>query len=101
MGYLRHVRMLVIVLAGQTSTVHAADVCNAGFPGENSAQVLQRLPKALSDCKAPVAVVLFVGMNVAVNEKRFLAPDQTAEAVAQMLQLIAIAHARSLVVTVH
>jgi acyl-CoA thioesterase-1 len=36
-----------------------------------------------------------------VNEKRFLTPDQTAEAVGQMLRLIRAAHAKALVVTVH
>lgn len=49
----------------------------------------------------PVAVVLFVGMNDAVNEKRFLRPDETASAVVQILQLIAAAHAEAFIVTVH
>jgi lysophospholipase L1-like esterase len=83
------------------ASVRAADVCNAGFPGENSLQILMRLPRALADCSAPSEVVIFVGMNDAVNEKRFLTPAQTTEAVQHMLQLIHAAHAKALVVTVH
>ncbi len=93
--------LMAVVLATSTATMRAAEVCNAGFPGENSAQILQRTPKALADCGTPAAVVLFVGMNDAVNEKRFLTPKQTEEVVAQTLRLIAAAHAKALVVTVH
>ncbi|SEB50632.1 SGNH/GDSL hydrolase family protein [Terriglobus roseus] len=93
--------LLLCLFVSNTGSVWAAVVCNAGFAGENSAQILMRLPQALADCGAPTEVVIFVGMNDAVNEKRFLTPLQTAEAVQQMLQVIGAAHAKALVVTVH
>ena len=101
MRNLLNLLVVVTLLAVPATIVCAATVCNAGFPGENSAQILQRLPQALADCANPAEVVVFVGMNDAVNEKRFLREDQTEEAVAQMLRLIAAAHAKALIVTVH
>ena len=92
--------LLLLVLIS-TVKVRAADVCNAGFPGENSEQVMQRLPQALARCNEAAAVVIFVGMNDAVNEKRFLTPEQTEDAVTHMLRLIHTAHAKALLVTVH
>jgi lysophospholipase L1-like esterase len=92
---------LLLLFVSSTATVRAADVCNAGFPGENSKQVLQRLPQALALCNSPAEVVIFVGMNDAVNEKQFLRPDQTEDAITHMLRLTHAAHAKALVVTVH
>ena len=92
---------LLVLLVNTTATVYAAEVCNAGSPGENSAQVLLRLPEALAKCKPLAAAVLVVGMNDAVNEKRFLTPEQTRVAVVHMLRLITDAHAKAFVVTVH
>ena len=46
-------------------------------------------------------MVLFVGMNDAVNEKRFLSPNETGQNVTRMLQAALSAHAIPLLVTVH
>lgn len=97
----RWLTALWMILAGSGGSLHAARVCNAGFPGENSVQVLQRLPEALAACPHPAFVVLFVGMNDAVNDKRFLQPEQTLAAVTQILKSISAVGGRGLVVTVH
>lgn len=82
-------------------SLYAAVVCNAGFPGENSAQILRQMPQALAACPNPVAIVVFVGMNDAANGKRLLTPEQTCENVLAILQASKSAGAESLLVTIH
>lgn len=98
---LRSLVFFMMVLAGSTRTLLAAVVCNAGFPGENSTQVLRRLPNVLADCPQPTVAVLFVGGNDALNEQRFQTPEQTFASVSAILKSLADVHAHTLVVTMH
>jgi lysophospholipase L1-like esterase len=91
----------LLLITGASASLHAATVCNVGFPGENSAHVLGLLPTAVAMCPHPAFVVLFVGMNDAVNDKQFLEPEQTFTAVTQILKDISALQSRSIVVTVH
>jgi lysophospholipase L1-like esterase len=79
----------------------ATDVCNAGFPGENTQQFLSRLPDALIACRGAETAVLFVGMNDAVNDKRLLRPDQTYVNLSAMLKDLRARHIAAIVVTLH
>jgi lysophospholipase L1-like esterase len=79
----------------------ATDVCNVAFPGENTQQLLSRLPDALSACHGAATAVLFVGMNDAVNDKRLLRPDQTYANVSAMLKELTTRHVAVIVLTLH
>ncbi len=81
--------------------LHAAEVCNAGFPGENSSQVFKRLPQVLASCPNPAAIVVFLGMNDAANGKRLLTPEETRKNVSAILRASFSAGAKPLLVTVH
>ena len=83
-----------------SAAVPAQVVINSGVPGENSAEVLQRIPLVLQANK-PEVVVLFVGMNDAVNEKRFLSPEQTKANVLSIVRDVKAVGAVPMVVSVH
>ncbi|MDE1175742.1 MAG: GDSL-type esterase/lipase family protein [Edaphobacter sp.] len=78
----------------------AVRVVNDGVPGESSAEVDLRLDKALTQYH-PQAVVIFVGMNDAVNDKKFLPVKQTAEHVSSMVKRSRDAGATVVIVLVH
>ena len=63
----------------------AQTVLNRGVPGENSAEVLKRTPSMLQ-ADTPAVVMVFVGMNDAANDKKFLTPGQTKANVLAMVQ---------------
>ena len=52
----------------------AQTVVNYGVPGESSAEVLKPTPSVLQ-ANLP-AVAVFVGMNDAANDEKFLTPQQ-------------------------
>jgi lysophospholipase L1-like esterase len=83
-----------------SAAVSAQVVINSGVPGENSAEVLQRTPLMLRANK-PEVVVLFIGMNDAVNEKKFLSPEQTKANVLTIVRYVKAAGAIPVVVSVH
>jgi lysophospholipase L1-like esterase len=83
------------------SPATAARVCNAGFPGENSAQLLARWADALQACPHPAAVVIFAGMNDAVNPPRMLPSADTQANLAALAAKARQAGAIALLVTVH
>ncbi|HEY8996470.1 MAG TPA: GDSL-type esterase/lipase family protein [Edaphobacter sp.] len=80
--------------------IAAVRVFNEGVPGESSAEVDSRLDTALKRY-APQYVVIFVGMNDAVNDKKFLPPGTTAEHVAAMIHRSQVAGAEVVLVSVH
>ena len=75
-------------------------VINGGFPGSNTAELDAQLDRALQEFK-PTYVVLFTGANDALNEKKFLTPEQTGVHLAAMVQRIENACAKVVMVTVH
>ena len=78
----------------------AVRVFNEGVPGESSAEVDARLDAALKRY-APQYVVIFVGMNDAVNDKKFLPPETTAEHVAAMIHRSQAVGSGVVLVSVH
>lgn len=75
-------------------------VANAGFPGENSKEIAARLDGALKRYR-PAFVVIFVGMNDAVNDRKFLTPQQTSEFVTRMVKASKADHAAVVLVSLH
>jgi len=75
-------------------------VINAGVPGESSAEVNARLDSSLKR-NAPGYVVIFVGMNDAVNDKKFLPPATTVERVTDMIRRAQGSGAKTILVSVH
>lgn len=84
---------LAVPLSAQT-------VVNSGVPGENSADVLKRTPSVLL-ANMPAVAVVFVGMNDAANDKKFLSAEQTSANVLEMVKDIEAAGAVPVLVTVH
>jgi acyl-CoA thioesterase-1 len=75
-------------------------VINDGFPGENTSELQVRLYDALRQFK-PDYVVLFVGANDALNEKRFLPASETGANLRSMADGIKRSGAQVIMVTVH
>lgn len=61
-------------------------VFNKGIPGNNSEQGLQRFQKDVLDCK-PNHLVLYFGINDALNTKKILPVDQFVENMQSMINL--------------
>lgn len=75
-------------------------VVNRGVPGENTAEIDARTVKELS-AVSPDVVILFAGMNDAVNEKKFLPPEASRLHIENIIDACKKAHARIVLVTVH
>lgn len=90
----------LLLLAFSAQGNAAVRVFNEGVPGESSAEVDARLDAALKRY-TPHYVVLFVGMNDAVNDKKFLPPETTAAHVAAMIHRSQAAGAAVVLVSVH
>ena|GEM_PF-1052449 len=75
-------------------------VINEGFPGENTAELDARLDGVLDQSK-PEYVVLFVGANDALNEKKFLTITETERHLEGMVRRIKKRGAVAIMVTVH
>jgi lysophospholipase L1-like esterase len=90
----------IVYLSMAAMGVAAPHVVNAGVPGESSREIAFRLGALLDEYK-PQYVVIFAGMNDAVNDRKFLSPQQTAEAVTAMVVKAQTAHAKVILVTVH
>lgn len=75
-------------------------VINRGIPGENTAEIDGRAVKEISST-APDVVVLFAGMNDAVNEKKFLPPEASRSHIEDIIDACQKAHAQIVLVTVH
>jgi acyl-CoA thioesterase-1 len=90
---------LLLALASQTAFA-AIRVVNEGVPGESSVEVDHRLDAALKQHK-PQFVVIFVGMNDAVNDHKFLPPEQTGHYVDAMIKRTQAVGANVVVVSIH
>lgn len=75
-------------------------VINEGFPGDNTAELDARLDSVLDQSK-PNYVVLFVGTNDALNEKKFLAIAETERHLEAMVRRIKKRGAQIIMITVH
>lgn len=78
----------------------APHVVNAGVPGESSGEMAARMGVAL-DRYRPSVVVMFAGMNDAVNDLKFQSRKQTWEFVTAMVKRSQMAHAKVVLVTLH
>lgn len=78
----------------------AVRVVNAGVPGESSREIASRLGAALDQYK-PQFVVIFAGMNDAVNDRKFLQPQETAAYITTMVKDSQRAHAKVVLVNLH
>jgi acyl-CoA thioesterase I len=78
----------------------ATRVINDGTPGQNSAEVEARFQTELQKYK-PQVVVLFVGMNDAVNDQKFLAPEITAQKLRLMVKQAKGAGCEVVLVSLH
>lgn len=92
--------LLIVALFSSFSGNAQPRVINEGFPGSNTAELDARLDRALQEFK-PTYVVLFVGANDALNEKKFLTPRQTGIHLVAMVQRIEDTGANVVMVTVH
>ena len=90
---------LLFALVWQTGFA-TVRVINEGVPGESSAEVDDRLDTALKLYK-PQYVVVFVGMNDAANDRKFLSPQQTGHHVDAMIKRSQSFGAKVVVVSVH
>lgn len=92
----------MICLLALTTAVGLARVkiVNEGVPGENSVEVDARLDRVLARVK-PQYVVIFVGMNDAVNDHKFLQPHETELHVSAMVKRSRAAGAQVILVSVH
>jgi acyl-CoA thioesterase-1 len=90
---------LLLVLSSRI-LVAAVRVINEGVPGESSTEVGLRLDAALKQYK-PQFVVIFVGMNDAVNDRKFLSPEQTGGHVDAMIKQSQAIGAAVVIVSVH
>jgi acyl-CoA thioesterase-1 len=75
-------------------------VINEGFPGENTAELDARLDRVLDQSK-PEYVVLFVGANDALNEKKFFPIGETERHLEAMVRRTKKRGAVVIMVTVH
>lgn len=90
---------LLFALASQI-TFAIIRVVNEGIPGESSAEVDRRLDAALKQYK-PQFVIIFVGMNDAVNDRKFLPPKETGHYVDAMIKRTQAFGASAIVVSIH
>lgn len=98
---------MIVVLALLLSTVlHAAPrpaapkVVNVGYPGFNTAELDGKLDQALRIAK-PKYVILMAGANDALNDKKFLSPEQTRLHLQAMVRRAQASGATVLLVTTH
>lgn len=75
-------------------------VINGGVPGQTTAEIDERVDVELRT-DAPRVVVLFAGMNDAVNDKKFLSPQASRKHLASIIRKCRQSGARVLLVTVH
>jgi acyl-CoA thioesterase-1 len=99
-NHIRGFALSIILFTGSLACAGAVRVVNAGMPGENSTEVDSRLDAALQQTK-PQYIVLFVGMNDAVNDRKFLPLETTAAKVSSMVKRSQAAGAKVIVVSVH
>jgi acyl-CoA thioesterase-1 len=92
--------LCLLSLLSSRTLLAAIRVANEGVPGESSAEIELRLDAALKQYK-PQLVVIFAGMNDAVNDRKFLTPEQTAEHVSAMIKRSQASGAKVVIVSVH
>jgi acyl-CoA thioesterase-1 len=79
---------------------NAAKVINAGIPGQTTAEIDERVEKELN-AYSPNVVVVFAGMNDAVNDAKFLSPEASGLHLESIVRKCRQHGARVLLVTVH
>lgn len=75
-------------------------VINMGYPGFNTAELDAKLDEALQIAK-PKYVILMTGANDALNDKKFLSPEQTRLHLQAMVRRAQASGAAVLLVTTH
>jgi lysophospholipase L1-like esterase len=95
-------KVALLLLFSLLSGVSAAEprVINLGYPGENTTELDPRLDRALAEFK-PTFLVLFAGGNDALNDKKFVPPDQTELHLEAMVHRAQLTGVSVLLVTVH
>lgn len=103
--WLRHVRicagilLVTMAISGARSTAQV-HVLTESQPGATTAELVPKLKEALKQRK-PQVVVLFAGMNDAVNDRKFIPPVQTAANLLEMVHDSEASGAKVLLVTLH
>jgi len=97
---LRYVFFCTVWMAICCTSFAAPHVVNAGVPGESSGEMATRMGAALERYR-PSLVVIFAGMNDAVNNLKFQSPRQTMESVTAMVKRAQLAHAKVVLVNLH
>lgn len=95
-----NLRSLLLSLVFAANLSAQVRVINYGFPGENTSELDARLDSALRQFN-PNYVVLFAGANDALNEKKFLAANETGAHLKAMVARIKTRGAQAILVTVH
>jgi hypothetical protein len=103
--WLRHVHisagilLATLAISGLRSTAQVR-VLTEVQPGASTAELVPKLKEALKQRK-PQVVVLFVGMNDAVNDRKFILPAQTAANPLERVHDSEASGAKVLLVTLH
>ena len=93
-----HFCILAILLSAQC--LAQISVINRGIPGENTADIDDRIAREVKG-SSPDIIVLFAGMNDAVNEKKFLLPESSRVHLENIMNVCHKAQVRVVMVTVH
>lgn len=91
---------LILALLAPAARLSSVVVVNRGVPGETTAEIDARTASELRTY-SPDVVVLFAGMNDAVNDKKFLPLDVSQQHIASIVRACRHAHAHVVLVTVH
>ncbi len=99
---LKRIRSLLVSCAFLLCAVavDAQTVINSGVPGQNTAEIADRVASVLKATR-PGIVILFAGMNDAVNDKKFLLPEQSRAFVETIVSNAQQVGASVVLVTVH
>jgi acyl-CoA thioesterase-1 len=95
-----NLRSLFLSLVFAANLSAQVRVINDGFPRENTSELDARLDSALRQFN-PNYVVLFAGANDALNEKKFLAANETGAHLKAMVDRVKARGAQAILVTVH
>lgn len=91
---------IVFILLIPVRSVAAMKVINRGIPGQTTAEIDERTETELSNYN-PDVVVLFAGMNDAVNDRKFLSPKSSHAHLESVVRKCQHHGSRVVLVTVH
>lgn len=92
--------MFTIIPITAATAASAVRVINDGVPGESSAEINERLDAAIKLYK-PNFVVIFAGANDAVNDRKFLPAEKTAQLISAMTHRSKAIGSKVVIVTIH